>query len=69
MCTIWIEMLDMETMFLTNNCFFIIDIIDRGALLGQVVLCFSTKEFYFLQVNCNVCLCVHFKCPKQDFYS
>lgn len=55
MRTIWIEMSDMESMFLTSNYFFIIDIIDRGALLGQVVLCLTTKEFYFLQLNYNVC--------------
>lgn len=68
MCTICIQMLYLETTFLTNNFLFIIDTIDREDLLGQVALCFSTKKFPLLQLYRSICLCVQLKCQKQDFY-
>lgn len=40
MCTMWLQILYLETVFLTNNYLFIIDTIDRDDLLGQTVLCF-----------------------------
>lgn len=42
----WLQILYLETVPLTNNYFFIIGTVDREGLLGQAVLCSYTEVVY-----------------------